>query len=580
MNRTRTVTALAAATAALAMLLAGCGGAGNGSNDAKTASEEPAVGFDSSYTGSLPMPKSDQRYNNPQDRDDIKDGGTLTLPITEIGPNWNLMSTDGNTAYMSELWGWYQPGLIITDEVSGDPVKANPDYLTDMKLVSSDPMVVQYDINPKATWNDGTAIDWTAFKATWEASNGSNPDYNPPSTDGFDRIKSVEQGDNAKQVIVTYNTPYYPWQLVFSSLVNPEAGDAKTFTEGWVKNPHNEWAAGPYKVDSFSDSQVTFVPNEKWWGDKPKLDKIVYKQMSSTAIINAFQNGEVDSTGSGNVTTKDNIKAVRSVKDAQLRYGYSTKTRVIEYNGKSKPLDDIKVRKALTQAFDVKTYNNVQFQGMDWDAEQPGSELILQFQKGYENNMPSDSAFNTDNAKKTLESDGYKMGDDGYYAKDGKTLEVSFTFFGDDATQQALANAYQAMMKKAGIKIKVVNVAESKFSDTVTNGDYQVLPMAWQANAALGFVTSGPQLYTSDGASNFSYVGNAEVDKMVKEAGAHEKYDDQAKAANAAEKKALELYGTIPVSTPGSNCGVKKGLANYGPSGFASVPPQNVGWQK
>ena len=72
----------------------------------------------------------------------------------------------------------------------------------------------------------------------------------------------------------------------------PEAADPKTFTQGWVKNPHNEWAAGPYKVDSFSDSQVTFVPNEKWWGNKPKLDKIVYKQMADTASLNAFQNGE------------------------------------------------------------------------------------------------------------------------------------------------------------------------------------------------------------------------------------------------------------------------------------------------
>ncbi|MBT1160609.1 ABC transporter family substrate-binding protein [Bifidobacterium sp. SO1] len=580
MKNMRKMTAVAASVAAFAMLLAGCGstGNGNGSNGAATATEEPAAGFDSSYTGALPMPKTDQRYDNHLDRDKVKDGGTLTLPISEITSNWNYLSTDGNTGYMSELWGWYQPQLLMTDEVGGDPIKVNPDYLTDMKLVSSDPMVVQYDINPKAKWNDGKDIDWTAFEATWKALNGKDANYNPPSTDGFDRIASVKQGDNAKQVIVTYSEPYYPWQLVFSSLVNPEAGDAKTFTQGWVKNPHNEWAAGPYKVDSFNDNSVTFVPNPNWWGDKAKLDKVVYKVMSSTAEINAFQNGEIDASTS--ISTKDNLKAVRSVKNAQLRYGYSTKTRVLEYNGKSKPLDDLQVRKALTQAFDADTYNKIQFQGMDWDAKRPGSEMLLPFQKGYEDNMPAESKFSTDNAKKTLEADGYTMGDDGYYAKDGKTLEVSFTFFGDDATQQALANAYQAMMKKAGIKVKVVNVAESKFSDTVMNGDYQVLPMAWQSTAALGFVTSAPQLYTSDGPSNFTYVSSDEVDKLVKAAGAHEKYDDQAAAVNKAEKAALKLYGTVPVSNPGAYVAVKKGLANYGPSGFAGNLPQNIGWEK
>ncbi|HAK71851.1 ABC transporter family substrate-binding protein [Bifidobacterium sp. UBA6881] len=575
MNKKSKLMTLAAVMASFSMLFAGCG-AGS-SSSSSTLKAEPADGVPSSYTGDLPLPSVKQRYDNHLSRDKVKDGGTLTLGISEIGPNWNYLSTDGNTGYMSELWSWYQPSLLVSDQVSGSPIKVNKDYLTDMKLVSKDPMVVQYDINPKAKWNDGSDIDWTAFKATWEANNGSNPDYNPPSTDGFDKIASVEEGSNAKQVIVKYQTPYYPWQLVFSDLVNPKAADAKTFTQGWVKNPHNEWAAGPFKVQSFSDSQVTFVPNEKWWGDKPKLSKVVYKQMESSAELNAFQNGEIDAASA---STKDDIKQVRGVKNTQLRYGYSTTTRVIEYNGKSKPLDDIKVRKALTQAFDVKTYNSVQYQGMKWDTSQPGSELMMPYQKGYEYNMPAEAKYNVANAKKTLESDGYKMGKDGYYAKGGKTLQVSFTYFGDDATQQALATAYQAMLKKAGVKVKVVNKTESKFSSTVTSGDYQVLPMAWQATAALGFVTSAPQLYTSDGPSNFTYVGSKEVDSLVKKAGALSDYSEQTKATNKAEKAALALYGTIPVSTAPAYTATKKGLANYGPSGFAGSLPQDIGWQK
>ena len=147
MNKTRKLTALAAATAALAMLLAGCGaGNGNGSSNASSATEPPA-GIDSSYTGDLPMPKVTERYDNHQSRDNVKDGGTLTLSITEVGPNWNYLSSDGNTGYMSELWSWYQPSLLMTDQVNGSPIKVNPDFLTDMKLVSKDPMVVQYDIN-------------------------------------------------------------------------------------------------------------------------------------------------------------------------------------------------------------------------------------------------------------------------------------------------------------------------------------------------------------------------------------------------------------------------------------------------
>ena len=572
------VLAAVSAAAAVAMLLSACGGS---SSESKTKVDyvEPSSGIPSSYKGELPTPSATKGYYNQQSRDNVKDGGTLNLAISEIGPNWNYLSTDGNTGYMSNLWQWYQPNLVTAgNDVSGAKISANKDYLTDMKLVSKDPMVVQYDINPKANWNDGKPIDWTAFKATWVAYNGKDKAYNPPSTDGFDSIASVEQGANAKQVIVKYAKPYYPWQLVFTSLVNPEAGDAKTFTSGWVNNPHNEWAAGPYVVSSSSDSQVTFTPNPKWWGNKPKLDKVVYKQMASTAEINAFENGEIDAAD--DVSTADQVKTVRSVADGTLRMGYSTKTRVMQYNGKSEALKDVNVRKALTQAFDVATYNKVQFKGLNWEAPQPGSELLSPFQKGYENNRPAEGNFNVANAKKTLESAGYKMGSDGYYAKGGKTLEVSFTYFGTDATQQALAGAYQAMMKSAGIKVKIVNQSESKFSKTVSSGDYQVLPMAWQATSALGFVTAGPQLYTSDGASNFTFVGSKEIDAMLKKAGSLSDYDEQTKAANAAEKEALKLYGTIPVSTPPSFVGAKKNLANYGVTLFANPAPEDVGWQK
>ena len=576
-RKSKTLAALSAA-AAVAMLLSACGGSSSSSQSGSTNYVEPSSGIPSSYKGDLPTPSSTKGYYNVQPRSNVKDGGTLNLAISEIGPNWNYLNTDGNTLYMSNLWSWYQPSLITSgNDVSGLTQNVNKDYLTDMKLVSKNPMVVQYDINPKATWNDGSAIDWTAFKATWDASNGKDSNYNPPSTDGFDSIASVTEGSNAKQVIVKYTTPYYPWQSVFTNLVNPKAADAKTFTSGWVNNPHNEWAAGPYVVSSFSDSQVTFTPNPKWWGNKPKLSKITYKVMTDTASLNAFENGEIDETSA---STSDDIKVMRGVANTELRIGYSTNTRVLEYNGKSAPLNDVNVRKAITQAFDVTTYNKIQYKGQNWKAPQPGSELLAPFQKGYENNRPAESGFSVANAKKTLESDGYKLGSDGYYAKDGKTLEVSFTYFGNDATQQALAGAYQAMLKTAGIKVKIVNQSSSKFSKTITGGDYQVVAMAWSSPSAYSFISSGPQLYTSDGPSNFTYVGTKALDAQLKKAGSLSDYGEQAKAANAAEKVALGLYGTVPVSTPPAYIGVKKGLANVGVKLFANVNPEDIGWQK
>ena len=116
MNRKNKLMSLAAVAASFSMLFAGCGA--NGGSSSSALKEEPADGVPSSYTGDLPMPNVKQRYDNHQSRDNIKDGGTLTLGIVEIGPNWNYLSTDGNTGYMSELWSWYQPSLLLSDQGS------------------------------------------------------------------------------------------------------------------------------------------------------------------------------------------------------------------------------------------------------------------------------------------------------------------------------------------------------------------------------------------------------------------------------------------------------------------------------
>ena len=216
-DRMKRLTAVTAAVAAFAMLASGCGSSnGSSSGDTgKVGAAEPASGFESDYQGAYPMPEMDKAYNNPQDRDNIKDGGELHLATTYT-PNWNNFSVEGNTGYMWEMWGWYMPSLVRFD-LQGN-MTWNKDYITDAKVTNENPLTVTYDINPKATWNDGTPIDWTAFKSTWEVMNGSNPAYNPPTTDGYSSVKSVEQGSNAKQAVVTFAKPYFPWQSVFTGL--------------------------------------------------------------------------------------------------------------------------------------------------------------------------------------------------------------------------------------------------------------------------------------------------------------------------------------------------------------------------
>ena len=101
--------------------------------------------------------------------------------------------------------------------------------------------VVTYDINPDATYNDGTPLDWRVFENTWKLSNGENKDIVVNSTDGYDLIESVAAGESDKQVVVTFKQTYPWWPALFSILMHPGVADAQTFNEGYLKNPHPEW---------------------------------------------------------------------------------------------------------------------------------------------------------------------------------------------------------------------------------------------------------------------------------------------------------------------------------------------------
>lgn len=571
MSMTKRVASAVAVAAAFGMLLSGCGSSTGASSAQET---EPAAGYAGDYKGTYAMPDASKAYNNPQKRENVKDGGTLTIPTTYTA-SWNSFSADGNTTYMQNLWSFYMPTLSTLD-FKGN-IKWNKDYLTKVSVTSKNPLVVKFDINPKAKWNDGSDIDWTAFKATWKVNNGSDSGYNPASTEGFSSIKSVEEGDNAKQAVVTFSNPWYPWESLWGTLYNPKAADPKTFTQGWNDNPHDEWASGPFKVQKADQNEAVFVRNEKWWGEKPKLEKVTFKYMEDTASLNAFKNGEVDAVGFG---TNASLQTVRGAKNTQIRLGYSKNTYVLVYNGKSDVLKDIKVRKAITEGFDAATWTKIHYQGLNWKPRAAGSELFPIFQAGYEDNRPADAKkVNVAAAKKTLESDGYKMGGDGYYAKGGKTLGVTYTYFGDSATETALAKAYQQMMKTIGVKVTLDNRDESKWSKTMSNADYEVTPMGWSAPTPYSQVNVS-QLYGSKSSSNFTFVGNDEVDKLAAVPGTIADQTAAVKAANKAEKAALKLYGTIPTDVPPSFVAVKKGLANYGPAGFTSLDVINLGWQK
>ena len=103
--------------------------------------------------------------------------------------------------------------------------------------------------------------------------------------------------------------------------------------------------------------------------------------------------------------------------------------------------------------------------------------------------------------------------------------------------------------------------------------------MGWQSFVPYGFAAAC-QLYCTDSESNYSRVGSKQIDERLKSAATIEDQERQFNAYNEAESEVLHLFGMVPIYTGPSLFVVKKGLANFGPAGFLTVDPQDIGWQK
>ncbi|MCQ9331156.1 ABC transporter family substrate-binding protein [Corynebacterium phoceense] len=514
---------------------------------------------------------------NPKERDELKDGGELTLPIGELTEQMNAfhanMTTDTST-----IWGWYNPQLALYD--GKGEYTPNPDYITNASAETKDgKTVVTYDIVDKATFNDGTPIDWKAFENTWKMNNGEDKEISPNSTDGYELIESVERGDSDKQVKVTFQNAYPWWMGLFNQVLHPKVNTAQLYNETYLNELHPEYGAGPFKVDSidFNAGNVTFVPNEKWWGDAPKLSKVTYRQLESQATINAFKAGEIDAAG---VASKNNLTVAAEMGDAiDIRASMRIANILFTLNSQAPHLGDINVRHAIFNAIDRSQLAAIRYNGLGYTEDLPGSLTLYPTQDGYKDNLSEAVTYDPESSKKLLEEAGYAMGDDGYYAKDGEKLTLRYVLVGDDEVSKSTAAAIQKMLKDVGVEVTVQERPSSDFSKIAEERDFDIFLSGIASSDPYGVAYFG-QTWLSDSDLNKSGTGTKELDEKIRELQKIDNGDDQIAKANELEVEAFKTYGLMPWANGPAMTGVKKGLANFGPAGFAVIPKEDIGWEK
>jgi peptide/nickel transport system substrate-binding protein len=563
-NRTK-IGGVAAVVAALA--LTACGGGGKATGPETAAGQ--AAGGDLAQLVSI----------NAKDAKDLEPGGTLTLPLGSIGPDFNGSSNNGNSADNTALHAPMDQAGCWTYDFDGT-ASVDKNFCEDFKSEINDGrQTITIKVNEKATYNDGTPIDVKTFENTWNMLKGEDKRIDIVSSGAYEFVDSVRAGSNDKEVVVTTTQPVYPLDSLFAGFIHPQVNSPEIFNTGFTGELHPEWMAGPFKLDEYDSAAktVTLSPNDKWWGNKPVLNKVVFRQLESNAAVAAFKNGEIDAVSAGSVAP---YKQLEGTKNSEVRRGQRLYAGGLNLNAQKAPLTDVALRKAIFTAVDREALRKVRFNGLNWDEASPGSMMLLPFSKYYQDNYPVKET-GADAAKKVLTDAGYTANAAGIMEKDGVPAAFTISNFGDDPTGLAFTQTLQKQLQAAGMDVGIDQRALADFGKAMGGRDFFLSLSGYTVGPDA--TESAKQFYDSN--TNENQLGDAELDAEIKKLPTIADNAERNKAAMEIEKKHMAKYFSMGPVTNGPQISfVRSGLANYGPSLFKSlhqVPDwTTIGWEK
>ncbi|MGW1439036.1 ABC transporter substrate-binding protein [Streptomyces griseus] len=414
----------------------------------------------------------------PAARQAVTDGSTVNWAVDALPATFNAFQADADSA-TTRITGALLPTLFPMDK-SGQP-KLNPDYLESAEIIEREPkQVVLYKLNQQAVWSDGREIGAPDFVAQWRALRGKDSAFWTARNSGYERIEKIERGADDLQVRVTFAKPYADWRSLFSPLYPKEVtGSPDAFNDGARATLKN--TAGPFVLRGVSKSEgtVTLARNPRWWGEKAKLDTLVFRAVAAKDRTRALADGTVDVTdidaatadritlarrdrggngqplahGPGSTTTpaaalrswalahgsdeeaaeiaqaarEKNRKAVvaytaeqKALRDFAVRKSLEPAYTQLALNGESGPLADDRVRRAVARALDREELARTVLGPLGLPAKPLGSHLALAGQPGYKDGSGALGDQNTEEAQALLADAGWTRGGAAEPPKDTK----------------------------------------------------------------------------------------------------------------------------------------------------------------
>lgn len=331
----------------------------------------------------------------------------------------DVVPLDPQFVTSTPTWG---PIRILYDGlVTFDPDMQIVPRLARSFEVSADGNAWTFKLRPGVKFSDGSAFTARAVKFTLERAmvkETASPHRSLLLT--VDRVETPD--DLTVRIVTKAPNPELLVNLASPgmSVLSPEA-TTKYSLKDYGRHPVG---TGPYRLEEWTPGdRVVFVPNPHYWGNRPKLDRIVYRPVPEAGVRAAMlRTGEADIVVK---LTPEDLKALEADPNITVRAFNTMYQIAFELNVEKGPLKDKRVRLALNHAVDKASIVKNILRGM-------GEPMVSPLGPGIANRATFTAyAYEPARAKQLLAEAGYPNGfpmtlwsPNGRYLKDREVSEA------------------------------------------------------------------------------------------------------------------------------------------------------------
>ncbi len=431
--------------------------------------------------------------------------------------------------------------------------------------------VYTFKLRPNAKWSNGdpvTANDFVfSYRRLLDPATGAkyaNILYTLKNAEKVNKgqakveelgVKAVD--DRTLELTLENPAPYFIAQLAHQTGLPLHAASVTKHGKDFVK-PENMISNGAFTLKSFvPNDKIVMVKNPNYReAASVKIDQVnVFPIEDRAAGLRRFQAGEIHTY---NDIPTDQIKFIRENLKGQFRLAPYLGTYYFVYNTKKEPLNDVRVRQALSMVIDREFLAEEIWGGTMIPAYSfvpPGiGNYGEPAMASWKDLSPIERE---DKAKALLKEAGYGPG--------GKkiTLEVRYnTSENHKNTSIALANQW----KPFNVDVKMVNTdLKTHYALLRDKGDFDVARAGWIADY------SDPQnflfLVESDNTGfNYANYANPEYDALMKKAAATKDLGERAKVLKQAETIFMRDMPFVPLMFYGSKNLVSTKVGGFEPN--------------